>query len=131
MPTQANTVAAERTAPTVRHLLADPFVIALLARPLTFPPTHHQHNPTAPDAWMHGAQTADDWLTLLDNLTRELTISFDTFEDLATDCGRIDEVGNGYVPTLRADLDPRAAILADAYDAYQAARGSAKRAFRG
>jgi hypothetical protein len=80
---------------------------------------------------MHGAQTADDWVALLDNLTRELTISFDTFEDLATDCGRIDEVGNGYVPTLRADLDPRAAILADAYDAYQAARGSAKRAFRG
>ena len=131
MPTQATAGAAERTAPTVRHLLADPFVIALLARPLTFPPTHHQHNPAAPDAWMHGAQTADDWVALLDNLTRELTISFDTFEDLATDCGRIDEVGNGYVPTLRADLDPRAAILADAYDAYQAARGRAKRALRG
>lgn len=131
MPTQVIAEAAQRTAPTVRHLLADPFVIALLARPLTFPATHHQHNPAAPDAWMHGAQTADDWVALLDNLTRELTISFDTFEDLATDCGRIDEVGNGYVPTLRADLDPRAAILADAYDAYQAARGSAKRAFRG
>jgi len=131
MPTQVIAEAAQRTAPTVRHLLADPFVIALLARPLTFLPTHHQHNPAAPDAWMHGAQTADDWVALLDNLTRELTISFDTFEDLATDCGRIDEVGNGYVPTLRADLDPRAAILADAYDAYQAARGSAKRAFRG
>ncbi len=131
MPTQVIAEAAQRTAPTVRHLLADPFVIALLARPLTFPATHHQHNPAAPDAWMHGAQTADDWVALLDNLTRELTISFDTFEDLANDCGRIDEVGNGYVPTLRADLDPRAAILADAYDAYQAARGSAKRAFRG
>ena len=131
MPTQVIAEAAQRTAPTVRHLLADPFVIALLARPLTFPATHHQHNPAAPDAWMHGAQTADDWVALLDNLTRELTISFDTFEDLATDCGRIDEVGNVYVPTLRADLDPRAAILADAYDAYQAARGSAKRAFRG
>jgi hypothetical protein len=130
MPTQVIAEAAQRTAPTVRHLLADPFVIALLARPLTFPPTHHQHNPAAPDAWMHGAQTADDWVALLDDLTRELTI-FDTFEDLATDYGRIDEVGNGYVPTLRADLDPRAAILADAYDAYQAARGSAKRAFRG
>lgn len=129
MTTQA-TAAAERTAPTVRNLLADPFVIALLARPLTFTPTHPQHNPAAPDAWMHGAQTTDDWVALLDNLTRELT-SFDTFEALATDNGRIDEIGNGYVPTLRADLDPCAAILADAYDAYQAARGSAKRAFRG
>ena len=41
------------------------------------------------------------------------------------------EIGNLYRPTLRAQLDPRYAILADAYDACQAARGSFKRAFRG
>lgn len=73
----------------------------------------------------------------LDAITRELTL-FADFKALATDNGRIDEFGNGYCPTLRADRDPRYAILADAYDAYQIARagerwpnGSYKRAFRG
>ena len=76
------------------------------------------------------APAARPMLRMLDDLTRELTVSFDTFEALATDNGRIDDSGNGYVPTLRADRDPRYAILADAYDAYQVARGCAKRALR-
>ena len=86
--------------------LEDPTILAWLARPLDFAGTE------------------------LDHLTRELTV-FGSFEALATDNGRIDEVGNLYRPTLRADRDPRYAILADAYDAYQAARGCAKRALRG
>lgn len=66
----------------------------------------------------------------LDALTRELT-AFDSFRALVTDNGRIDEDGNGYRPTLRPDLDPRYAILADAYDGHQVFTGSHKRAFRG
>lgn len=62
----------------------------------------------------------------LGKLTRELT-EFDCFEALVTNNGR----ENGYRPTLRADLDPRYTVLADAYDAAQAGRGSALRAFRG
>lgn len=68
-------------------------------------------------------------LVELDRITRSLTI-FDLFEALATNNGRIDETGNGYRPTLRADRDPRYTLLADAYDAYQIARGDPKRAIR-
>ncbi|WP_439579342.1 hypothetical protein [Elioraea sp.] len=37
----------------------------------------------------------------------------------------------GYRPTLRADLDPRFAAIADAFDAEMARRGRQERAFRG
>ena len=65
----------------------------------------------------------------LDRITRRLTI-FDNFAALATDNGRIDETGNGYRPTFRQTSDPGYTLLADAYDAYQIARGSPKRALR-
>lgn len=61
----------------------------------------------------------------LDALTRELT-AYASFEDLVNNRDRDD----GYRPTMRADLDPRYTVLADAYDAAQAARGSRLRAFR-
>lgn len=132
MPTDtATTARAHYDTPTVRQLLDDPNIIGLLARPLNFPATESERGAASPDDWMNGATTPDQWLALLDTLTRELTVSFDTFEALATDHGRIDELGNLYRPTLRADRDPRYAILADAYDAYQVARGCAKRALRG
>ncbi len=83
---------------------------------------------TAPNTYLAGLSPVD--IYQLGKLVRELTVSFDTFEALATDNGRIDAPGNFYVPTLRADLDPRYAQLADAYDAYQIARGSDKRALR-
>lgn len=63
----------------------------------------------------------------LDTLTQELT-GYDTFGALVADRGR---EGSTYRPTLRADIDPRYTILADAYDAAQAQRGSPLRAFRG
>jgi len=37
----------------------------------------------------------------------------------------------GYRPTLRADLDPDATVLADIYDFLQARRGDPRRAYRG
>ena len=117
----ATTARAHYDTPTMRQLLDDQGLLDRLARSVNFPAT----------AAGPRAATPDEWLALLDRLTRELTVSFDTFEQLATDHGRIDEIGNLYRPTLRAQLDPRYAILADAYDAYQAARGSFKRAFRG
>ena len=115
------TARAHYDTPTMRQLLDDQDLLDRLARSVNFPAT----------AAGPRAATPDEWLALLDRLTRELTVSFDTFEQLATDHGRIDALGNLYRPTLRAQLDPRYAILADAYDAYQAARGSFKRAFRG
>lgn len=42
-----------------------------------------------------------------------------------------DACREGYHPTLRADLDPRFADIADAFDAEMARRGSSRRAFRG
>lgn len=42
-----------------------------------------------------------------------------------------DSCTTGYRPTLRADLDPRFAAIADAYDAEMARRGRPERAFRG
>ena len=63
--------------------------------------------------------------TNLDALTRELT-AYASFEELVNNRDRDD----GYRPTMRADLDPRYTVLADAYDAAQAARGSRLRAFR-
>ena len=126
MPTDTATTAPDLPdIQTLQQLLSNPDVSHWVASPLDLL-TIDAATATAPD--FSGAQTAR-WV--LDTLTRELTISFDTFEDLATDHGRIDEIGNLYRPTLRAQLDPRYAILADAYDAYQAARGSFKRAFRG
>jgi hypothetical protein len=63
----------------------------------------------------------------LDALTAKNT-GFATFADLVTDNGR---PSSGYVPTIRPDLGIELAILADAFDAAQAARGAAKRAYRG
>ena len=71
----------------------------------------------------------DERLAALDTLTYELTM-FACFEALATDNGRIDETGNGYRPTLRANREQRYTLLADAYDYYQVLRGSFKRALR-
>ena len=63
----------------------------------------------------------------LDALTRELT-AFDSFRDLVWDRRR---PGSAYRPTLRADLDPRYALLADAYDAERKKFHSNRRCFRG
>jgi len=64
----------------------------------------------------------------LGKLTRELTAFID-LEALVTNNGR-DDGPDGYRPTLRVAVDARFATLADAYDTYQIARGSAKRALR-
>lgn len=61
----------------------------------------------------------------LDALTCELT-AYASFDELVNNRDRDD----GYRPTMRADLDQRYTVLADAYDAAQAARGSRLRAFR-
>jgi hypothetical protein len=37
----------------------------------------------------------------------------------------------GYRPTIRSDMDPRGAVLADLYDFFQARRGDERRAYRG
>jgi hypothetical protein len=50
------------------------------------------------------------------------------FGSLAELC---DACTGGYRPTLRADLDPRFADIADAFDAEMARRGRPERAFRG
>lgn len=63
--------------------------------------------------------------TNLDVMTRELT-AYASFDELVTNRDRDD----GYRPTMRPDIDPRYTVLADAYDAAQAARGSRLRAFR-
>lgn len=59
----------------------------------------------------------------IEQLATSLTVST-SFEALCNAQG-------GYRPTLRPDLGPEDAELADAYDAYQAARGDVRRAFRG
>lgn len=54
----------------------------------------------------------------------ELT-RFGSLKDLCDACT------GGYRPTLRADLDPRFAAIADAFDAEMARRGRPERALRG
>jgi hypothetical protein len=60
----------------------------------------------------------------IDAAVAELT----RFGSLAELC---DACTDGYRPTLRADLDPRFAAIADAFDAEMARRGDSRRAFRG
>ncbi len=60
--------------------------------------------------------------TTANNLTRSLT-AFGSFEELLTT--------PDYFPTLLSRTGAKAVALADAYDAAQAARGDARRAYRG
>lgn len=61
--------------------------------------------------------------TRIDAAIAELT----RFANLAELC---DACTGGYRPTLRADLDPRFADIADAFDAEMARRGRPERAVR-
>lgn len=73
----------------------------------------------------NGVDVDEDWfrhLLALDALTVALT-AFPSFR------GMLDSHPS-YRPTLRPDLDPRYADLADAYDAAQAERGDPRRAHR-
>lgn len=63
-------------------------------------------------------------MTNLDTITAELT-AFKDFADM------IENTHHDYRPTLRPDLDPRYADLADAYDREMARRGDWRRAYRG
>lgn len=61
---------------------------------------------------------------MLDSLTREFLVGFETFDALLTAPG-------GFRPTLRADKDWRLGVFADIYDIRQQLRGDPRRAFRG
>ena len=61
---------------------------------------------------------------MLDDLTREFTVGFNTFDELLNAPG-------GYRPTLRIDRDWRLAVFSTIYDIRQDMRDDPRRAFRG
>jgi hypothetical protein len=60
----------------------------------------------------------------IDAAVAELTV-YASLQELCDSCT------GGYRPTLRAELDPRFAAIADAFDAEMERRGDPRRAFRG
>ena len=79
---------------------------------------------TARLAARYAATVQADKARAIDAAAAELT----RFASLAELC---DACTGGYRLTLRADLDPRFAAIADAFDAEMARRGDPRRAFRG
>lgn len=73
-----------------------------------------------------GADAEDLLLQLGELLTKEACGGSWTFVSLLECYGE-----TGYFPTLRGDINPNYAILADLYDFFQARHGVAARAFRG
>jgi hypothetical protein len=61
------------------------------------------------------------------NRANELTTKHTAFKNFS----RMLNAAGGYSPTLRPDIDPELAELADLYDAAQSDRNDPRRAYRG